>query len=679
LQYAFGPYVVDSGNRRLLRDGEPVAITARVFDILVALIREAGQPLDKDTLIARVWGDVAVEEGNLARHVSTLRKVLGESPDDRRYIATLPGRGYQFIAPVTALQGEDATPTPTRSSATPTRWKLASIAALIVGVAAALVIARTGVVGRTPAEPPRIVVRPFKNLGPAADEYLAAGITEEITSRLSGVRALRVASRTQNADYALEGAVLWNRPSAGSERVRITAQLIRADDGTHAWAETFDRDVSDLFAVQSEIAVRVVRELRSTVLAAERTEIESPPTRSIDAYKAYLQGLFYSSRPDLSDEGTMVWLRHFQRASELDANFAQAHAALASAHLTYYQFGYDRSHDRIEMARAALDRARSVGPQLPETSRAEIQYWLTVRPDRQAALDAVAALQSQRPDDPRLLTGVAAVFLRLGRWDTAARTLEHARDLDPRDAGTYAQLGLVLTGLRRYSEALEAISQSVAIERDQQLAYIDRVWTTWLARGDVNAARSLVDQLPEPDDWRFMELRFLQALYERRFDRAVEATRPWNGKWMRTWVLVRPAVLLEAQAARLAGDEPRARDAFQSAASLLESEVRAVPDDGRLRSSLAIAYAGLGKRDDALREARRALELMPFPLGFDTSVVREDVALVAAMTGEHEMALQEISMLLSTPAHFSVNSLRLDPRWDPLRQEPRFQALIAGS
>jgi serine/threonine-protein kinase len=277
-----------------------------------------------------------------------------------------------------------------------------------------------------------------------------------------------------------------------------------------------------------------------------------------------------------------------------------------------------------------------------------------------------------------MLNGVAALFLRLGRWEDAAKTLTRARDLDPRDPGTYAQLGLVLTGLRRYSEAQEAIAQSIALERDQQLAYIDRVWTTWLARGEVNGARELVDSLPEPDDWRFMELRFLQALYERRFDRAVEATTPWNGKWMRTWVLVRPAILLEAQALNLLGDNQRARDAFQSAAALLEAEVRAAPDDGRLRSSLGIAYAGLGRRDDALREGRLALELMPFPFGFDTSVVREDVALIAAMTGEHDTALREISTLLSTPAHFSVHSLRLDPRWDSLRQSARYRALIGG-
>jgi DNA-binding winged helix-turn-helix (wHTH) protein/TolB-like protein/Flp pilus assembly protein TadD len=528
LQYAFGRYVVDIANRRLVRDGETVAITARVFDILVTLIQHPGQPLDKDTLIARVWGDVAVEEGNLARHVSTLRKVLGESPDDRRYIVTLPGRGYQFIADVTALTvvRRNERPTPPVVSM---RWRLALVgAALVVATATVFVLTR-GATGNASPEPPRVVVRPFTNLGSADDEYVAAGITQEIASRLSGLRSLRVASGTQKAgDYALEGAVLWNRPGTAGDRVRITARLVRGDDGTHAWAGTFDREIADLFTVQSEIAVRVVRELRSTLLADERTQMESPPTRSLDAYKAYLQGLFYSSRPDLSDEGTMVWLRHFQRASELDANFAQAHAALAGAHLAYYQFGYDRSRDRLDMARRALDRARALAPQLAETVRAELQYWLTVRPDRQQALGAVAAAESQRPNDPRMLKGVASIFLRLGRWDDAARRLLRARDLDPRDAGVYAHLGLVLTGLRRYSEAHQATAQSIEIERDQQLAYIVRVWTTWLSRGDTSAAGALIGRLPEPDDWRFMELRFLQALYERRFDRARAATAPWT-------------------------------------------------------------------------------------------------------------------------------------------------------
>jgi TolB-like protein/DNA-binding winged helix-turn-helix (wHTH) protein len=351
-KYAFGPFVLDLANRRLLREGVPVGITARIFDILVVLVECRGQAVEKEALLARVWGDVAVEEGNLARAVSTLRKVLGDAPDDPRYIVTLPGRGYQFIAAVTAVEPENAA---SRADATPqarrTWVPLAAAVALVVIVAGTFWVRGQS----APPAPPRVVVLPFQNLGAAADEYVPAGITEEITGRLAMVHSLRVVSRTTashyersgksareigadlGADYLLEGAVLWEAsPRApGVERVRITAQLIRVADDTHAWTETFDRSIGDLFAVQAEIAVRVVRELRSTLLGSERAALMERPTENIEAYRCYLQGLFYAKRPDFSEEAMATAIRHLQRAADLDPGFAQAQAALALAHLWF--------------------------------------------------------------------------------------------------------------------------------------------------------------------------------------------------------------------------------------------------------------------------------------------------------------------------------------------------------
>lgn len=279
-RYTFGPYLLDPANRRLTRDGKVVPVTARVFDILVALVQQPGQPLDKDTLIACVWGDTAVEEGNLARSVSTLRKLLGDSPEDHRYIVTLPGRGYQFVAAVRIVDGGltdtesssvvetvDRGEPATRRSVAPRPVTVAVATAALTAVAIAIAFIPTRPMGPSSSTPPRIVALPFKNMGPDPDEYVAAGITEEITSRLTAVQALRVVSRTTasrygrsgktareigaelGADYLLEGSVLWNRPATPAERVRIAAQLIRAADDTHVWAETFDRDVENFFAV----------------------------------------------------------------------------------------------------------------------------------------------------------------------------------------------------------------------------------------------------------------------------------------------------------------------------------------------------------------------------------------------------------------------------------------------
>lgn len=703
--YAFGPFLLDTATRRLRRDGEAVAITARVFDILAALVEQHGRVVEKDALIERVWGDVAVEEGNLARAISTLRRVLGESPDDHRYIVTLPGRGYQFVAPVQILGvlPAPAEPWPLAASAPagPVRpWGRSRIAAAVM----AAVLAAAGLVAiylryssarDGAAATPGIVVLPFKSLGPVDDDYVAAGLTEEVTTRLSMVEAIRVIAHTSggdperpdktareigealDADYLIEGSVLWERDSRPTPRVRITAQLIRTADNSHVWSEAFDREVDELFKVQSEIAVRVVRELRGTLIAAERRTPEVESTTSPEAHQAYLRGVFYASRPDLSEENMDRSIRLFDRAVQHDPRYGEAQAALANAHALYYAFGYDSSRDRKELMRQALERAKREAPALPATVRAQARYWLTVG-DPAKALEVAEAAERRWPNQPEIVASTADTLLRIGRWTDAAARLERVRDLDPRAAKPHASLALVLLGLRRYPEAQHAIDRSLAIEPDQGLAYIQNVWNTWLWKGDLDAARPLVDGLPPVHDWRLMELRFLQRLYERRYDAALATLAPWSGEWMRTFILARPVVLFEAQAHRLRGDTGAAAASFETACSRLEAEVAASPEDGRLRAALAVAYAGLGRKPDALRESQRALELMPYPQAFDTTTVREDVALAAAMLGEPQRALAEIATLLSTPAHFSVQLLRLDPRWDPLRSEPRYRELLAS-
>ncbi len=730
VKYAFGPFVLDGANRRLVRDSTPVAITARVFDILVVLVRHHGRPIDKETLIERVWGDLAVEEGNLTRNVSTLRKVLGEAPDDHQFIVTLPGRGYQFVAPVREIDAaqERRTAAPEMPGPPPAEattasealagekqrveggvlttdgWTSAGRWGLALGIAGLLVAVLAAGRGFTrsesrpavdPAAPPRIVVLPFKNLGPAEEEYVAAGITEEITNRIAAVDALRVVSRTSasqyersgktvreigldlGADYLLEGSIYWNRGTSVGDRVRITAQLIRVADDTHVWVETFDRETANLFWTQAELATRVARELKSTVVADELVAMQSQPTRSVEAYSAYIQGRFHASRPDLSDEAMQRVIGYFQQAVDLDPDFALAHAALARHHVRYYEFGYDVSRDRMALARRAAERAQELAPHLPDTHLALSDYWLSIGREPDKALAAATAAERLRANDAAVSAASGYIWFRFGRWEEAAARFERARQLDPRDALTNATLASVLIGLRRYPEARHAIERSLVLEPDQLLAYIARVWNTWLWKGDLAASRALLNNLPATDDWRFMELRFLQALYERRYDDARRALARFSGTWVRAQVRVQPTALLEAQTWRLQGDRTRAAAAFEAARRLLDAEARTAPGDGRLRSALAIALAGLGRREDAAREAGRALELMPYPREFGATVVRMDAAMALAMAGEHDAALENLAVLLTEPAPFSVQVLQLDPRWDPLRREPKYRGLVA--
>jgi DNA-binding winged helix-turn-helix (wHTH) protein/TolB-like protein/Flp pilus assembly protein TadD len=697
--WRFGPFELDPTLRRLLRDGTPVAITARVFDILVALVEHAGRPVDKDVLLQRVWGDVTVEEGNLTRNVSTLRKILGDSPDDHQYIVTLPGRGYQFVAEVrsadqaTAPAPPASSPSESGRAAFPFRralWTAAGLALTALTVWMALPRAVPSARG-----PSRLVVLPFKNLGWADDDYFSQGMTEEITTRLSAVPDLRVISRTSgdryerpgltvseigkklDVDYLLEGSVRWDH-DADRGRLRVTAQLIRVADDTHVWATTYDRQLENLFDVQSDLARNVVLELRGALAPELEQDLDHPPTSNIEAYHAFVKGTFFARLPDPSEPHMLRIVAQFQRAVEIDSNFTLAYAALARAHESLFRFAYDISDERKAMATRALERAEALSPDSPAVLVARSRYSTTIGRDPERAVSAAIAAVDLRPHDSAVVSSAANSLMMVGRWAAAAEMFERARQLDARQAGAPAQLGLVYTALRQYSEAELVLDRAIDIEPDQLLANVLRVWNTTLWHGDLARSRRILDRLSAFDDWRAMELRFLQALYERRFAKARQEIAGHEGRWMLDWVLSRPFVLFEAQAWRLEGERSRALVAFEQARELLQAAADRAPEDGRVRSSLAIALAGLDRSAEAREQGREALRLMPFAQGFDTAAVREDVALAYTMIGDRDEALDEIETLLLGPAFFSRHLLRLDPRWDPLRTHPRYAALAAA-
>ena len=297
--------------------------------------------------------------------------------------------------------------------------------------------------------------------------------------------------------------------------------------------------------MQAEIATRVVRALRGELIAGESGFDDAPYgierleriaasdpsrrlTQNLDAWKAYLRGVFHANRPDISDDAIASAIGHFERAVAFDPGFAIAHAKLSAMQTQYYMFGYDASRERLELARQALDRALALDPRLPEAQLAASSYWLTAG-DLAKALAAAEAAERLRPNDAATLSATASVLWRTGSWEDAASRLDRACRLEPRDAMLAARLGVIRIGLREYPEARHAAEQSIALERDQVMAYVMRVWNTWLWQGDLEASRALLRALPATDDWRFMELRFLQALYERRYDEAVRVLEAVRG------------------------------------------------------------------------------------------------------------------------------------------------------
>jgi len=352
----------------------------------------------------------------------------------------------------------------------------------------------------------KIVVLPFENLGLPEDEYFAAGMTEEITSRLAAVSSLGVISRSSavqydrkgkmmkqigedfGAAYVLEGTVRWDHGPEGKNRVRVTPQLIRTADDTHLWSASYDRVIDDIFAVQSEIAEQVIGQLDITLMEPERRGLNTKPTGNIEAYQAYLRGLDYIYRPDYSEENYRMAVEMLERAVELDPNFTLAHAELSFAYSQLYHFGYDRTEECISKAKAAIDQALELQPELPEVHMHLGNYYYYVHKDYDQALEEFAIAERGLPNDTRIFESISYIWRRQGKFKESISPLKRALELSPQDAGMALNLAITYATLRGYKEAEHYYSRSIFLAPDQAEAYAWKALNYWMWEGDLGKA-----------------------------------------------------------------------------------------------------------------------------------------------------------------------------------------------
>jgi TolB-like protein/Flp pilus assembly protein TadD len=545
-----------------------------------------------------------------------------------------------------------------------------------------------GAAGRT-----MVVVLPFENLGSAEDAYFAAGMTEEFTSRLARVAGLGVISRTSavqydrsgktmrqigedlGVDYVLEGTVRWDRRAGAASRVRVTPQLIRVADDTHVWSDTYDRDIDDLFSVQSEIATNVVRALGVTLLEPERNALEARPTENLEAYQAYVRGKEYADQSDYTEENFRLAIRLLERAVELDPNFALAWAALSKAYSEIHHFGYDQSAARIAQSRAAADRALALGPDLPEVQLADGYYYYWIHRDYPRALEAFARAERSLPNDSEVLGAVAYIWRRQGRFEDAAERLKKAFELSPKDATIPMHICETLVHLRRYREAEEYADRAIALAPDRGIAFL---WKGKVraAQGDLVGARKAYEASPsDPDGQERFEL-FKLDVCEHKFQAARDRLEAWSGGVFENQWIYLPKSLLMGQAWAHEGDQGRAKEAFEAARARLERDLAGSPDDHRMHSALGLAMAGLGRKDEAIREGKRGVEL--YPVSKDALIGPKriaDLAEIYLVAGETDAALDQLERAVSSSPGPWVQ-LEGDPAWDPVRGHPRFKKLL---
>jgi serine/threonine protein kinase/tetratricopeptide (TPR) repeat protein len=548
--------------------------------------------------------------------------------------------------------------------------------------------------------PARIIVLPFENLGEPEDGYFAAGVTDEITSRLAGVRTLAVISRTTatqydrkgktveqigkdlGVGYVLEGSVRWDKSGGGHGRVRVTPQLVRVADDTHLWADRYDRQLADIFAIQGEVADGVVKALNLTLAPVESSALRKVPTRDLEAYDLYLRALALERRA-WGPQSIGPEIELTTKAVARDPRFAEALALLAMQRI-YLHFSYTgRDASELERARIEAERAVALSPNSAETHIALGLFHYQGRADYEAALDQFRKAMDLRPNDAFARYWVGMVRRRQGRTSDAEAELVRAVESDPQNARLLADLGETQLLLRKYADAIRTFEASHRYEEtDYPDAYKAWAYVQWT--GDTAAATRELKRstwgtsggAPYGSE-EFILVR--TALVARDWPgalRAIDGSRLEVVSMELQFQYV-PLPLLRAEVLFCMRRPDAATESYEEARRILAASIAAAPDDERLHSALGLALAGLGRADEAIREGERGVELMPSSRDqYKWTYRAEDLARIHTILGDPGAAVRQLDLLLSQPSMLSATLLRLDPRWDPLRKSLKFQALL---
>ena len=572
--------------------------------------------------------------------------------------------------------------------------------ALVVVVAGVFVVGSR--IRLTPGEPehPRtaIAVLPFQNLSAAGPyAYFASGLHDELLSQLAKVAALKVISRTSVMGYAGPdisqlrqiaselgvGSVVEGSVQVLGDRLRVIVQLIDATTDEHLWSQTYDRTLDDAFAIQSDVAQRVVAAVGATLGRSEQQSLAEAPTANPEAYRLYLQGQEYWRRPGYLRQDLESAQQLYERALGLDSTFALAHAALSQVHGRMSWFRYDPSPQRLVRQREAAETALRLAPELPQAHVAMglAHYW--GRRDYRRALDEFNVALRGLPNDAWLWSLIGFINRRLGNWEEVDAAFEKSTQLDPRHANLFFDLGGNTYHLtRRYADAIAALNRALTLAPDLHAAAVFKglVYLNW--KGELDTLRAVLEQLPSDAALGGLgtarEQRVVLLLRERNPDSLLALLGSARDAVFEGYAFFLPTSLYAAWAHELRGDDVAAQAAFDSALLLLDSVLAALPDDWRIHAARGLALAGLGRRQEALREARWLQQsVVSREDAMASRNVAENRARILAQDGELDAALDEIEQLLAGPGYLSVHTLRLHPLFDPIRDHPRFQALLA--
>ncbi len=439
--------------------------------------------------------------------------------------------------------------------------------------------------------------------------------------------------------------------------------------------------MTDIFQVQSGIAEQVVEALDITLLEPVRRVLESKPTDNLKAYDYYLRGneyLFYRGYADARIAAQM-----YEKAVELDSTFALAYAQLSRAQVDLYWFYYDRTEECLTKAKRAVDKALQLDPDLPEAHLALGWYHYHGLLEYEHALEEFSIVQKQQPNNADLLLGIAAVQRRQGKFEEALINFKRASELDPRSSQLAYNAGETYALMRNYPQAVPYFDQAISLTPEWPLPYVYKALLYLRWQGSTEKARAILKKashsIGSADHPIIVLDLVLLDLFDRKYQEALNQLSLASSEAFETQFYYVPKAQLYAEIYGLMNRPQLEQANYDSARSILEIKINEQPEDARFHSSLGIAYAGLGLKQEAIQEAEKAVELLPVSKEAYRGYFRvRDLAHIYVMVGEYDAAIDRLEFLLSFPGWMSIPMLRLDPIWDPLRDHPRFQKLLEG-
>jgi len=539
-----------------------------------------------------------------------------------------------------------------------------------------------------------IAVLPFQSLSDEKENaYFADGMQDDILTNLSKIGELKVISRMSVMSY--RGDAVRNAREIGKalgvatllegsvrrigNRVRVNVQLIDANNDEHIWAEDYDRDLTDVFAIQTDLAQKIASALQAKLSPTEKARLDHRPTQNPDAYLLFVQAHDYANRKDMFNDTSLKAIPLFEQAIKLDPTFALAFAGLSMLQSWIYHSS-DPNPAWREKARLNADEALRLQPDLPEGHLAlGFSYYYGDR-DYQRALAEFEIAKRGLPNDAQAYLAIGAIQRRQGKWAESTANLEKAATLDPKGTNILINLASSHIALRNFEAAKKILDRVMAIAPRSLEACGLKGFMAVLWKGDLSAAEKAFSSVPLENDVSGIMTwgRAWILTLERKFPDALELLEGFRGDTMFTTTTAPyPTAFAKGLIHLLQGDKTKARAEFEKAREISEKLLREAPGDAARHAQHGRILAALGQKQEAIAEGKRAVELLPESQdALDGPQCTSALAEIYACTGEFDEAFRLLDHLFAIPCNLTVPMFKLDPAWDPLRKDPRYQALI---